>query len=113
MAEVDGDAELPVEVFGHVLRTIDGAMLTASTAKGNLQVGETAVNPALHMEIDQGIDAGEELENFSVALQEIDDGLVESRQVFVLGIASWIVGAAAVEDISAAIAGDIVGDAFL
>lgn len=104
MAEVHFDSEFLVEVFGYVLGTIDGTMLTSGASEGDLKVGESAVEPALGVEIDNGIDMREELEDFSVFLEEVDNGLVESGDGFVFGIATWVVGRTAVEDISASVA---------
>jgi len=113
VAEVNLDPELAVQVLSYVLRTIYGAVLAAGAAEGNLKVGESTVEPALRVEIDKGIYAGEELEYFAVALQEVDDGLVEPCDGLVLGIAAGIVRRAAVEDISAAVARGVLRYALL
>ena len=98
------DSEFLVEVFGYVLGTINGTVLTSGAAEGDLKVGEAAVEPALGVEIDNGIDMREELEDFSVLLKEVDDGLVESGDGFVFGIATGVVGRTAVEHISSTVA---------
>ena len=98
------DSEFLVEVLGYMLGTIDGTVLTSGASEGDLKVGETTVEPALGVEIDDGIDVREELENFSVFLEEVDDGLVESGDGFVFGIATGVVGRTAVEYIPSTVA---------
>ena len=109
----DFDAVFAVQVFREVLGGIDAAMLAACAAESEHEMCETALHESLHMEVGQSIDALEEVDQLSVLLQEVDHGLVESCQLFVLLIASWIVGAAAVEHITATIAGGVFWKSFL
>ncbi len=104
VAEVHFDSKFLVKVFGYVLGTINGTVLTSGATEGDLKVGEATVEPALGVEIDDGIDVREELEDFSVFLKEVDDGLVESGDGFVFGIATRVVGRTAVEYISSTVA---------
>jgi hypothetical protein len=104
MTEMDFHAELLVDVFGHMLGTIDGAMATTCASKGDLQMGETTLDVAGHMEIDETIDALEESENLTILLEEVDDGLIETCKGLVLVVATRIVSAAAVEDITTSVA---------
>ena len=98
------DAELLVQVFSQVLSRIDGAVLTASTAKTEHQAGEATLNVTAHMGIGQLIDAVEEGQNLAVVLEEANDRLVKSCQLLVRLIASWIMGGATVKDVTTAVA---------
>ena len=114
MCEVDFDVgEALVEVFGEVLGGIDATVLAAGTSEGELEVGESTLDVALHMEIGEAVDAVEEGEDFAILFKEVDDGLVESCECLVGFVATGIVGATAVEHITASVAAGIVGDAFL
>ena len=96
-----------------MLGTIDGTVLTAGATEADLKVGEATLNPALGMEIDDGIDVRKELEYFAVLLKEVDDGTVKTRKCLVLFITSRVVRRAAVEHVTATIAGSVFGNAFL
>ena len=105
MGEVNGDAVFLVEVFGEVLGTIDGAMLTTCAAEGEHQVGEPTLEITLHVRVGQPIDALQEYKNLAIVLQELDDGSIQTGNLFVRLIAPRIVRAATVKDITASITG--------
>ena len=107
------DAVFPMEMFGEVLCGIDATVLASSAAEREHQVGESALDESLHMEVGQTIDALQKIEQFAVLFQKVDDGLVESRQLLVLLVTTWVVGAAAVEHISASIARRVLGESSL
>ena len=107
MDEVDGDAVFIVKVLGQVLGAIDRTVLAASTAESHLEVGEVALDKALHVMVDKGIDGLKEGEYLAVLLEEVDDGLVQAREGLVLLVLTGVVSTAAVEDIPAAVAGFI------
>ena len=69
------------EVLGEVLGAVGGAVLAAGAAETDLQVGETALEEALHVRIDQGIDVVQEAEDFAVLLEELDDGRIQAGQL--------------------------------
>lgn len=112
MTEMDFDTKFLMNMLSNVLGGINGTVLAACTSKRNLEVGESTVKPPLDVKIDEGKDVGEELKNFSVSFQKIYDGLIETSQLFVLGIASGVVAAATVKNVTATIAGGVFGDSF-
>ena len=105
--------ELAMDVLGQMLGGVDGAVLSASASEAEHERGEAAFQIALHMGIGQLTDMVEEAQYLAVVLQELDDGSVQARQVLVLLIAPGVVGAAAVEDIAAAIAALVLRNAML
>ena len=109
MAEVNLHlGKMLMDMFCQMLRAIDGAMLSACTAKAEHQTGEATLYVTLHMGIGQAIDAFEECENLAVVFQELYHRLVKSRHVLILFVATWVMGGTAVEDVAATIAA-IVG----
>ena len=104
------DAELLVDMLSQVLGRVDRAVLTTRTAEGEHQRGETALDISAYMGIGKLIDRIEEGQDFSIVLQESDDRLIETRQLFVWLITARVMGAAAVEDIAATIATLILRD---
>ena len=113
MDEVDSDAVFVEKVLGKVLGAIDGAVLAASTAESHLEVGEVALDKALHVMVDKGIDRVEEGEYLAVLLEEIDDRLIQAGKGLVLLVLTRVVSTAAVEDIPAAVAGGIFRSSLL
>ena len=113
MDEVDGDAVFIVKVLREVLGAIDRTVLTASTAESHLEVGEVALDKALHVMVDKGIDRVEEGEYLAVLLKEVDDGLVQAGKGLVLLVFAGVVSSTAVEDIPAAVAGGIFRSSLL
>ena len=111
--EVDLDAEGGVQVLGQVLGGIDGAVLPAGAPEGHAEAGEAALHVAAHGGVDQGVDVGEEGGNLAVVLQEADDGFVQSGEGLVSLVLAGVIDGAAVEDEASAVAGGVVGDAFL
>ena len=93
------------EVLGEVLGTIDGTMLTAGAAEGDLKMGEIAFDEALDMMVDEGIDGVEEGEYLTVVLQEVNDGLVKACEGLVLLVFARVVGGTAIKDITSSVAG--------
>ena len=105
--------ELLMDMLGQVLCGVDGAVLTACATEGKHQRREASLYVAAHMGIGQFIDGIEECQNLSVVFQEADDWLVKSRQLLVGFITSRVVCAAAIKNISSAIATCILRDALL
>ena len=68
-------------MFGEVLGAVGGAVLAAGAAETDLQVGEAALEEALHVRIDQGIDVVQEAEDLAVLLEELDDGRIQTGQL--------------------------------
>ena len=104
MAEVNFYAELLVDMFCHMLGTIDGTMTTACAAEGYLQMGEASLDISSDVEINEVIDAVKEGEDFTILLEEVYDGLVKPCEGLIFVITTRVVGASAVEDITATIA---------
>ena len=96
-----------------MLGTIDGAVLTSGATEADLKVGKATFNPTLGMEIDDGIDVGEELKYLAILLKEVDDGTVKTRKCLVLLITPRIIRRTAVKDITATVAGSVLRYSFL
>lgn len=109
---MDADSVFLVEVLSQMFGTIDGTMLTAGTAEGDLEVGEVALDETLDMMIHKGIDGVQEGEDLAVLLEEVDDGLIESGEGLVLLVFARVVGRTAVEDVTASVTGIVGRDAF-
>lgn len=102
-----------LQVFREVLGAIDRTVLTAGTTESDLQMGEVALDKALHVMVDKGIDRVEEGEYLAVLLEEVDDGLVQAGKGLVLLVLTGVVSTAAVEDIPAAVTGGIFRSSLL
>ena len=111
MTDTHFDAEFLVDVLCQMLGGIDTAMLASGAAKAEHQRSEATLDVAAHMSIGQFVDTIKEGEYLTVILEETDDGLVEARQLFIGLIATGVVGGAAVEDVAAAVARLVVGNA--
>ena len=96
-----------------MLGTIDGTVLTSGATETDLKVGKAMFNPTLGMEIDNGIDVGEELKYLAILLKEVDDGTVKTRKCLVLLITSGVVRRTTVKDVTATVARCILRDSFL
>ena len=92
---------------------IDGAVLAAGAAEGDLEVGEAAFEEALDVMIYQPVNGLQETEYLAVGFEEVDDGLVEASEGFVLLVLTGVMGRAAIEDVTASVATIIGGDALL
>ena len=95
-------------MVGEVFGAIDGAVLAAGAAEGNLEVGEAAFEEALDVMIYQSVNGLQETEYLAVGFEEVDDGLVEAGEGFVLVILTGVVCRAAIEDVAASVATIIV-----
>ena len=113
MDEMDVDIVFLFEVLCQMLGAIDGAVLAASTAESHLEVGEVALDKALHVMVDKGIDRVEEGEYLAVLLEEVDDRLIQAGKELVLLVFAGVVSSTAVEDIPAAVAGGIFRSSLL
>lgn len=100
-------------MVGEVFGAIDGAVLTAGAAEGDLEVGEAALEEALYVMIYQPVNGLEETEYLAVSFEEVDDGLVEAGEGFVLVVLTGVVSRATIEDVTASVATIIGGDALL
>lgn len=78
-------------------------MLTARATKAEHQTGETALQIAVNVSIGKLIYRVKEGEDFAVGFEEAYHWFVQSRQLFVWLIASWVMGASAVEYIAATV----------
>jgi hypothetical protein len=104
--------ELLVNMFCHMLGTVNGTVTTARASEGDLQMGEAAFLETCDMEIDKAIDAFEEGEDFSIRFEEVDDGLVKSCEGFIFFVTPRIVSAATVEHIPTTVAAFVSRDSF-
>ena len=105
--------EFFLQVLGQVFGTIDRTVLATGAAERHLQMVETAFQKTRYMMIHQGINGMQERQYFAVLLQKVNDRLVQARQLFELVVFARVVRAAAVEDISAAVAAGVLRDAAL
>ena len=105
--------EFLVDMLSQMLGRVDGAVLSARTAEAEHQRRETAFHIALHMGIGQLIDVVEKTQNLAIILQEFLHSLVQTCQMLVGLIASWVMGASTVEDIASTIAALILRNPFL
>ena len=97
---------------GEALGAVDGAVLAAGAAEGDLEGGEVAFEVFLDALSDDGLDVVEKLIDGRFFLQEFDNRAVLASVGLVLGEASRVGKGAAVEDESAAVAGGVGGEAF-
>ncbi len=81
MNQVHADGILCGQALRKMLGAVSGPVLTAGAAETDLQMRETTLKETLHVRIDQRIDAVQEAEDFTVLLQEIDHGLVQTGQL--------------------------------
>lgn len=95
-----------------MLGTVDGTVLTAGAAEAEHERREAALQIALDMVVGKLVYGFQELQNLTVVLKETDYRLVQSRQLLIRLVAPRVVGAATVEDISAAIAALILRNSF-
>lgn len=107
-----GGGELFVEKAGGPIRAVNGTMLTAGAAESNLQGGKAALQEAACVVRDKGLRVLQEGKDLTVLLQETDDGLVAAGKLFILLVLAGIVRSAAVENVSASVAGRVLRDAF-
>ena len=99
-----------MDMLGEMLCGIYTAMLTSSATEAEHQRGETSLDITAHMGICQLIYGVEEGEYLAVVLKESDDWFVKTSEFLIRLVSSGTVSAAAVEDISSAVARRIVGD---
>lgn len=99
------DVVFRFEMLRQMLGTIDRTVLPAGTTERDLKIRKIAFDKALHMVIHETIDRIQEGKYFSVMLEEVYHRLIQSRQGFVLVVFAGIMGRAAVEYITATIAG--------
>ena len=92
MNQMNLDVKFLVQVCSKMFGTIDGAMLTAGTTEGDLQIGEIPFDKPRYVMINEGIDGLQEGEDFPILFEKIDDGLIQSGHLFVLVIFTGIVG---------------------
>ena len=112
MAEPNFDTEFLVDVLGEMLRRIDGTMLTARATEREHQRSKTTLQIPLHVGIGEFVNAVEEGRDFAVIFEEANHGFVESGELFVGLVTPRIMRRAAVEDIAAAVAALVLGNAF-
>ena len=108
---LDGIALL--QMLSKGIGAIDAAVLSTRATKGDLEVFEIAFDKALDMMIDKAVNRVQESQYFPILLKEVDDGLVMTGEVFELFILTGVMGAAAVKNIPASVAGSIGGKTFL
>ena len=112
MAEPNFDAEFLVDVLGEMLRRIDGTVLTARAAKREHQRGKTALQIAFDVGVGEFVNAFEEGCDFAVVFEKANHGFVESSELFVGFVTAWVVGRTTVENVAAAVAAFVIGNAF-
>ena len=101
------------EAGGELLGAVDGAVLATGAAEGYAEVGEVALEVFVDALADYGFGVVEECGHSVFALQEFYDGAVFAGIGLVLGVAPGVGQRAAVEDVSAAVAGRVLGESLL
>ena len=107
------NTEFLVQVFGHVLGGIDGAMLASCTSEAYHEVAESSFHVSLYGSVYQSVGMFQEWEDFTVIFQEFDDGGIQTRERFVALVLAWIVYGSTIEYISTTITGRVVWNPFL
>ena len=104
MGEGDADSRILFgQVAGHMLGTIDRAVLAAGAAEGHHQRCKAAAHECLHMRIHDTIGVFEKPCDFSIFFQKTDDRLITAGQFPILFITAGIMDGAAVKDIASTI----------
>ena len=112
MRQTHADAVFALEMTGECFRAVDGAVLAARAAERDLEVAESAGDVALHVRVHEAVDVVEEPLDLAPLLEEGDDVRVTPGGGFVTLVTPGVVHPAAVEDVAAAVAGCILGQAF-
>ena len=99
-----------VDMLAQVLGGIHTAVLASGASETEHQRGEATLDITAHMGISQLIHRVKEGEYLAVILKESDYRLVETSEFLIRLITSWIMSAAAVEDVSSAVARRVFGD---
>ena len=107
MNEMNGDVIFLLQVLCQMFGAIDRTVLSARTTESDLQMREIAFYKSLHMMVNQLIYSIQEGQYFAVRFEEVDDGLVQAREGLVLLVLTRVMGAPAVKNIPAAVAGGI------
>ena len=101
------------EAGGELLGAVDGAVLPTGAAEGYAEVCEVALEVFVDALADYGFGVVEEGGHSVFALQEFYDGAVFAGIGLVLGVAPGVGQRAAVEDMSSAVAGTVLGKTLL
>ena len=113
MDEVNLHVVFLFQVFGQVFGAIDRAVLTAGATERDLQMVKTSLEEPFYMVVHQFINRFQECKNLAVLLKKINYRLVQARHLHKLLVLAGVVGRAAIEHISASIAGSVSRYAFL
>lgn len=111
VGDVNTDAVFGVEVLREMLGAINGAMLAASAAEREHEVGEATLEVTFDMMVGQTVNAIEEGEDLTIVLEETDDRLIQASELFVSLITTRVVRGTTVEDIATTVAALILRDA--
>lgn len=115
-AVVEEDVDVGVaraEGFGELFGAVDGAVLAAGASEADGEVGEVAFEVFVDALRDYGEGVVEEDGDGLFVAQEFYDGGVLACIGFVFGVAARVGERAAVEDMSAAVAGGVFRQALL
>ena len=107
------NSEFKFNMFRETFGAVDATVLSTCTSEGNHKVRESPFYEACYVMVGQIVYSIEEVKYFAVVFEEQFNGLVESRHVFIGFEFTGIRDCAAVEHVSAPVAGRIVGDAVL
>jgi len=103
----------PTEAGGELLGAVDGSVLAAGAAEGYAEVGEVTLEVFVDALADDGFSVVEESSHSFLTLQELYHGTVFAGIGLVLRVAPGVGQRAAVEDMSAAVAGTVLRKALL
>ena len=101
------------KIAGHLFGTVDGTVLAAGAAEGDLQAGEISLHIFLNTLSYEGFRMVEKLVDGRFLLQKLDDWTVFARVGLVLGITAGVWKCAAVEDETATVARGVLRETTL
>ena len=94
-----------------MLRAVHGTVLAAGAAETHLKIGEIPFQEALHVVVYKRIHMLQECEDLPILLKKLNNRGVHTRIGFESLVLAGIVGAAAVENVSTAVAGSVLRNA--
>ena len=100
-----------MNVLGQVLCAVNASVLSSRTSEAEHKAGESALNVPLDVSVGKFVDTVQEEQNLAIVLKETDDRLVQAGELLVRLVASGVVRASAIEDISASVAAFILRNA--
>ena len=101
-------AKLVMNVLGQVLCAVNASVLSSRTSEAEHKTGESALDIPLDVGVGKLVDTVQKEQNLAIVLKETDDRLVKAGELLIRLVASGVVRATAIEDISASVAAYIL-----